>query len=278
MFLTKLKTRLYPICDRVLKHLNTECPLCGLAARGGELCLPCAKELVCTLDTYAQCSCCADYLLHHDQAAQRDGLPTLCYKCMISRPAFACTIAAMRYDFPASGLLHAFKEQGQLHLAPVFSRALYARLCSTAGMLALSENLPRGATIQCVQLVVILPVPASENSIRRRGFNPAGEIASALARQAGLPNRWRWLRRTRHQAAQKRLDRSSRLAATQSLYECSQAIPPLWIGVVDDVMTTGSTMQAVAQTLIAGGAQGVVALPVMRRFGGFSTPPSQEAG
>ena len=73
-----------------------------------------------------------------------------------------------------------------------------------------------------------------------------------------------WLRRAQSLGTQKRLSKHDRQVATEHAYESKPNLPAVWIGLVDDVMTTGSTMHHAALALRRGGAAGVVALSVMR--------------
>ncbi|WP_420223647.1 ComF family protein [Pigmentiphaga litoralis] len=111
---------------------------------------------------------------------------------------------------------------------------------------------------------VLLPVPASRAALRARGFNPAAEIARALGRDLGLPVHHDWLARTRQQAQQHTLGRLERREAAQGLYACAPAVRGTHLGIVDDVMTTGSTLHEIALALKAAGAASVTALVAAR--------------
>jgi predicted amidophosphoribosyltransferase len=109
-------------------------------------------------------------------------------------------------------------------------------------------------------LVALVPIPSDLRAAQRRGFNPAGEIAVELSRLSRLPLRRLWLRRTRSGESQKSLDRVARRRSVSDLYRCDITLPDVWIGVVDDVTTTGSTLEAAACALRQAGARGVVGL------------------
>src|SRR5690606_10390690 len=97
--------------------------------------------------------------------------------------------------------------------------------------------------------VALVPVPASPASLRRRGFNPAAEIAQALGRELDLPVAG-WLQRTRAAGRQTHLGRRARRMGAHGLYRCGVPVSGC-VAVVDDVMTTGSTMDAAARALLA---------------------------
>jgi ComF family protein len=158
-------------------------------------------------------------------------------------------LAAMDYAYPTAMLIQRFKEGARLAYAGLFARVLWTRLRTQspgdAGLL------PLGA---------LVPIPSSQQALRRRGYNPAGELALELARLSGYPLQREWLRRTRETPSQKALDAAARRESVQGLYVCPHALPRVWVGLVDDVVTTGSTMHTAARALLNAGAAGVVAL------------------
>lgn len=158
-----------------------------------------------------------------------------------------CTvIAATHYAPPGDRLMRAFKECGQLNHAGLFARLLWTAMRSHHPALPV--------------LAALVPIPSDLRAARRRGFNPAGEIAVELSRLSGLPLRRLWLTRTRSGESQKSLDRVARRRSVSDLYRCDIRLPNVWVGLVDDVTTTGSTLEAAACALREAGAQGVIGL------------------
>jgi predicted amidophosphoribosyltransferase len=111
---------------------------------------------------------------------------------------------------------------------------------------------------------VLVPIPAARVSLRRRGFNPAAELARALSAQTGLPLRQQWLVRVGQGPKQSTLSREARLRGATGVYACPVQVPPCRVALVDDVMTTGSTLDAAARVLRAAGAASVMALVAAR--------------
>ncbi|MEQ4618226.1 MAG: phosphoribosyltransferase family protein [Corticimicrobacter sp.] len=105
--------------------------------------------------------------------------------------------------------------------------------------------------------VLVVPVPSSRASLRRRGFNPAGEVARHFAWRQGWPLRLGGLVRTREHSQQHFADRRSRLHNTQALYRADAQVCGRVIMLVDDVVTTGSTLRSAAQALYQAGAVAV---------------------
>ncbi len=109
---------------------------------------------------------------------------------------------------------------------------------------------------------VVVPVPPAPARLRRRGFDPAGELAAALAERLGTPLETCLRRRGRRRQVGRR--RSERLGQPPRIEASGQA--PRSALLVDDVLTTGATMTACAQALRAAGAARVVAVTFARRL------------
>lgn len=231
---------MYSIHHLFRKVLVSACPLCGLIACAGDLCEGCAKDVLRNFQHGSWCLQCA---IRVERDVRR------CAHCMLANPAFTQTITMMDYAYPGAMLVRGLKECGRLAHARLFAR-----------MLATTWGEQRHASPSIRALV---PVPSSEASLIRRGFNPAAEIARALSAQMSIPLR-HWLIRTREGDRQKALDYGERRESVRGLYACPGVVPPVWVGVVDDVLTSGSTMQETAMALKQAGALGVVAFVAAR--------------
>ena len=285
--------KMYSIQRKFLQRLSAACPLCGLTARGGDLCAGCSSDLAAYLDSRTRCEVCFEVLLlssapvasaeprqtadtshtshtphtpHTPHTADRAdradtaepleapgysaGAPAVrCSRCQRCPPAYSSLVAAIEYAYPGAMLIQHFKEGARLAHAGLLARLLWGRLRARAA--SRQHNASVG---------VLVPIPSSQSGLRRRGFNPAGELARELARLSGYPLRQEWLIRTRETSTQKTLDARARRNSVDGLYVCPHAVPPVWVGVVDDVVTTGSTMDTAARALLVAGAAGVIAL------------------
>lgn len=114
----------------------------------------------------------------------------------------------------------------------------------------------------------VVPVPLHAARLRRRGFNPAAAIARQLAREAGAPIAHGALARTRDTPSQTGLGRAARRANVRGAFR-ARRLDAATVWLVDDVVTTGATLEECARVLRAAGARQVVALCAAR------TPPRE---
>jgi len=217
------------------------CFLCRGAA-GGVLCEACEADLPRLAGP--RCARCA--LAAPEGAAQ-------CGRCLARPPAYDATIAALAYEFPADVLVQALKFRGELALAPLLG-----------GLLA--RALPPGTRAD-----VLLPVPLSGARLRSRGFNPAMELARPLAAATGARLEPRLAGRVRDTAPQMELAYAARAANVRGAFGCARDLEGAEVAVVDDVMTTGATLEELAATLKRAGASRVVNWVLAR------TPPPADA-
>ncbi|MBM3367351.1 MAG: ComF family protein [Betaproteobacteria bacterium] len=166
----------------------------------------------------------------------------VCGRCLARKPHYDATVAALVYRFPADVLVHALKFEGELALAPLLG-----------GMLA---DAVATASPWCVDAVV--PVPLSPGRLAERGVNQAMELARPAARAAGARLDPGLCERVRDTPAQVGLPHAERTANVRSAFSCPRLVAGLSIAVVDDVMTTGATLDEIARTVKAAGAERVV--------------------
>ena len=108
----------------------------------------------------------------------------------------------------------------------------------------------------------IVPVPLHPRKKRNRGFNQAAYLAERLSGFCGIPWREDVVRKVRNTRSQKKLNAAKRRQNLKNAYQVTADITGLSVLVVDDVYTTGSTMDAMAQCLLEAGAKEVYFLTV----------------
>ena len=112
---------------------------------------------------------------------------------------------------------------------------------------------------------LVVPVPLHPRRLRQRGYNQAALLACELGRQAGLPVDQDGLQRVRETASQMRLNAAERQVNVRDAFACSNGnAQGRQVLLVDDVCTTGATLEACADALRAGGAKAVWALTLAR--------------
>ncbi len=222
------------------------CALCGTTGAHA-VCQPCKEQYLLPLND--RCHCCALPL----PAAEKE--TSFCKSCESRPPAYDATVAATDYAAPIDQLILKLKFGAGLPLAPLFADLmLEALLCRAAPDLPLPDYLTL--------------VPLGAMRLRERGFNQSLEIARPLAAALGVPLAPRMLARARETAAQSRLSMSERRrnlhGAFTLLPQTIATVRGAHIGVVDDVMTTGETLNEVAATLKFFGAARVTNLVFAR--------------
>lgn len=209
-----------------------DCLLCGAASNHGLVCPPCCSDLPalgCDL-----CPRCA----HPAPAGQ------VCGNCLSTPPHFDATLSRWRYGFPLDGLIQSLKYGHQLAVADFLARSL------------LDGPIPAGD--------MLLPVPLSDARLRARGFNQAVEIARPLARKLALPLALDICRRNTDTPPQAGLPWKARRKNIRHAFECNTDLSGKRIVVIDDVMTTGATLDELARTLKKHGAISVTNWVVAR--------------
>ena len=210
------------------------CLLCGAPSGAATLCAGCLADL--PWHRQPQCPCCA--------------LPTpggaVCGACLRHPPAFDRTHAALAYAFPLDRMIPRLKYHGQLAVAPALGDCLADSVAA----------LPRPDRL------VAMPLHAQR--LRERGFNHAGEIARAVARRLEVPLDTTSCRRIRDTPPQMGLKHADRRRNVRGAFACSGDVQGMRIAVVDDVMTTGTSLDELAKTLKAAGAAAVETWVVAR--------------
>ncbi|MCB1984861.1 MAG: ComF family protein [Burkholderiales bacterium] len=163
-----------------------------------------------------------------------------CGACLSTPPAYAATIAALSYSFPVDALIHALKYGMQLAIAPVLAQLFIDKLNS----LELSE-FPD----------LVIPMPLHPKRLQERGFNQALEIGHHLTRQLNIVLSSNSCRRIKNTPPQTDLPWKMREKNIQKAFSCNIDLSEKHVAVLDDVMTTGATLNELAKQLRKQGAK-----------------------
>lgn len=163
---------------------------------------------------------------------------------MTHPPHFNRTVAAWSYDFPIDRLIHAFKFHHRLELAPWFAISLVNR----------------------VDLLnpKIIAMPLHSKRLAERGFNQALEVARHVAFLTGGSIMHSAVHKHRENLLQSELPLATRSENVRNVFRCTENFRGVDVIVVDDVMTTGATLNELSRVLKQAGAGQVVNLVVAR--------------
>lgn len=216
--------------------LAPRCVICGVQ-RGDPACGGCVDDF---LAPTARCAVCAIRL----PGAASEGV---CGPCLRRPPAFDASWALADYAPPLDGMVLALKFGHRLDVAHALGRLLAAHLPPTPA-----------------DRPLLMPVPLAFERQAERGFNQALEMGRTLAaaRQiAWLPH---GLLRVKHNAPQEALSLQARRRNVRGAFAVQAPVAGRHVLVLDDVMTSGSTLEEVARVLKAAAARRVTNLVVAR--------------
>ena len=212
--------------------MGQDCLLCAAASGDRVVCAACEAALPVIA---AACAGCAIPLPHGGR----------CGECLARPFAFDDAAACYEYRFPLDRLVCRFKYAGDLAVGRWLALQLAARVAHARP-----------------DLVVATPV--TRRRLRERGFNQALELAKGVARRVGARCDIAGLAKPSETPAQSGLTRRERRANLRDAFRCDLDVAGLHVAVVDDVMTTGATLDAVASVLKRRGAARVSAWCVAR--------------
>lgn len=226
--------------------LPASCALCGdLHGADDMLCAGCAAQFFGKASATARCRQCANPL---------PVAGALCGACSAHPPAFDVTLVATDYAIPIDQLVLQLKFGHRLALAALFARLLRDAVLQQPGFV-----LP----------ALLCPVPLGPRRLAERGYNQSLEIARPLARSLGVALHPRLASRVRETVAQSSVAPDQRQQNIAGAFAIPDAalVQGRHVGIVDDVMTSGRTLNELAATLKRHGAARVSNLVFAR------TPP-----
>ncbi len=220
--------------------LPQRCALCGCICDTG-YCQNCSRLLPWLENACIQCG---SHLIIPQTPSTRP--PTLssanprvvCGRCQLTPPPYANTIIPFHYKPPISAHIQNLKYQGQLHLSSALGLAISSRI------LLSGSPLPD----------IIIPIPLHWKRIFHRGFNQSSEIARVISKQLEIPMSMKHLSRQVNAPSQTGLDTQMRMKNIRNAFKVKKVCSGMHIALLDDVVTTGSTVRAAANVLTESGA------------------------
>lgn len=230
-------------CRSVLERWfwPSTCVLCrGEGQAGIDLCRACESDLPFNI---VACEVCAQPLV--SDAA----MPLVCGRCQQRPPRFQSSFAPLRYTYPVDRLIQGLKFRRELACGRVLGELFTRRLLQCR-----NSSLPQ----------LIIPVPLAPRRYRERGYNQATELSRAMQRLTGIRVRTDLVVRSRDTLAQTALDQKERRRNVRGAFAVVAKLPASHIAIVDDVVTTGSTVAEVARVLRRAGAKRIEVWAVAR--------------
>lgn len=221
------------ICAK-FKHIlpPPSCLLCGASSRHPGWCNACDATL--PLLNPLHCPLCA--------------LPTpegeICGHCLQHPPHYSRTVAAYRYEFPLDRLIHTLKYREHFELSQ---------------QLAMRLSLSVAIRPDC-----IVPMPLHPARLKQRGYNQAMLLARDIGKILDVAVLPAACQRIRNTASQSGLNLQERSRNMRNAFVCQADIQGKHIAIVDDVMTTGATLNELAATLLKAGASEISAWVIAR--------------
>lgn len=216
------------------------CAVCDTLLKRGEkgCCRRCYRKLAWIKQPF--CYCCGKPLEKEEQE--------YCVDCRKAKRSFLANRSLLLYDEVAEQSLTRFKFYNRREYALFYGRELYR---------AYKRELLSW------QADALIPVPIHKTKFRQRGYNQAELVAQELGRQSGIPVLTDILVREVETAAQKKLNPVERLENLEKAFQISENSVKLDIVVlVDDIYTTGATLEACSRRLLAHGVQRVYGMTV----------------
>ena len=212
-------------------------PLCaGCGEKGERWCMACQQKTTQIKD--AICECCGRLL-------KQGGL---CVVCQRARPSYLAARAWGVYQGPLQQAVHRLKYRRDLGLGEILAQP----------MAALARQL-------AWPIDVVVPVPLGRQRLRSRGYNQAAVLAWPLATLLGVDYHPKVVQRIRETRSQVGLSVNERHQNVADAFQANASVvAAAGVLLVDDVMTTGATLNATAGALLQAGAGQVYALTLAR--------------
>lgn len=217
--------RIHSVFSWLLPHT---CILCAnKSKRHQDLCLACEKKLPFIING---CRYCGKPLSENIK---------ICGQCLSNKQPFSATFALFSYEEPIAKLITDLKFHQQLVNAKILGELMvkYLKFCSKPEL--------------------IIPVPLHQKRLQERGFNQSLEIARYIAKKTIIPLDYKNCVRVKHTKAQASIPANKRAKNVKNAFQIKTIIRAKHVVIVDDVVTTGSTVSELSKTLLQSGIERV---------------------
>lgn len=184
------------------------------------------------------CKKCSEFL----QSSHNQSI--LCGYCLYNPPSFNRVYALFPYEFPIMQLISRLKFHHKLIYAKAIATLFIQKIL---GEWYKNKPLPN----------LIIPIPLHEQRLKQRGFNQAYEMAKPIAKELGVAIDVTGVKRIKHTAAQNQLPSKARKINIADAFAAKRSYTGMTIAVIDDVVTTCSTVTEFSTVLRKNGAHSI---------------------
>jgi len=239
-------------------NLSTDCQLCGCSVEPHKktcnnptpqllpssplICHYCHQRLPISHNNCFVCGLPLHKILNEQTEHQQNKHDTPCGECLKNSPTFDRTVSAFHYESPVNRLITQLKYSSQLHVLPLLCEYLTKEIINQYG----SDLLPS----------LIIPTPLHTNKLTKRGFNQSYLISKQITKTLAIKIASSGIKRIKDTQAQSGLDSIERKSNVKNAFRINLELPK-HVALVDDVVTTGTTISELAKQAKKHGAKKV---------------------
>jgi ComF family protein len=213
-----------------MRFNKSECLLCGTGtATSKGFCPECLKDMPVPRQACKRCAV---------ELREAETIYGYCVQCLIEPPVFDRCFSLYRYEFPVRELIANFKFQAGFAAGRAMADLLATKLQQTYG----DNDMPG----------MLIPVPLHSRRLRERGYNQSMTLARTISRRCHIPLAKNYCQRKRATESQRGLsaeERATNLHNAFTIPARHQALSIKHVAIVDDVVTTMATVNAIARLL-----------------------------
>lgn len=215
------------------------CPFCGRASHRG-ICLKCREQLEKLTIREPRCMQCGRPVRYMEQE--------YCHDCVQTRHSYDQGCSLWLHRKPVSGSIYQFKYRNQRRYSVHYAEEMKKEY---------------GQQIRDWRIRLIIPIPLHRKRMQSRGYNQAQLVAELLGNIMDIPTDSVSLRRRKNTIPQKELGKQERARNMEGAFALADSFEPVsTVLLIDDIYTTGSTLDAAAGILKRGGVQKVYFLTI----------------